>query len=212
MLRLFWALASAIAAFWRVLRALPREAASAVNTLPPDGGAGRSRLLFAMLVILPLAFAAAWLMPQITLVTSPSIDAWALRKAPGQILRGDYVMFEITHPMIGPEPVSITKHASCMPGDTLTMIEVPSLDAPGARTAGPRTAGGTTDAGYFCNGRFLGKSLRLSASGKPLDHWRWSGVIPEGMVYVGSPHARGFDSRYFGLLPLDRLTRMSRIL
>lgn len=212
MLRLFWALANAIAGVWRVLRALPREAASALNPVPPGAGSGQAPLLRAMLVILPLAFAAAWLMPQITLVMSPSIDARVLRKAPGPIARGDYVMFEITHPIIGPAPVSVTKHASCLPGDTLTMIEVPSLDAQGPRTAGLGTAVEATDAGYFCNGRFLGKSLRLSASGRPLDHWRWSGVIPEGMVYVGSPHARGFDSRYFGLLPLDRLTRMSRIL
>jgi type IV secretory pathway protease TraF len=32
------------------------------------------------------------------------------------------------------------------------------------------------------------------------------------MVYVGSTHPRGFDSRYFGLLPISSLTRMERLL
>lgn len=41
---------------------------------------------------------------------------------------------------------------------------------------------------------------------------KWSGIVPAGMIYVGSHHERGFDSRYIGLLPISRLTRMERIL
>lgn len=48
--------------------------------------------------------------------------------------------------------------------------------------------------------------------GNRLAHMMWSGVVPPGMTYVGSHHRRGFDSRYFGLVPMAELTRMTRIL
>ena len=68
------------------------------------------------------------------------------------------------------------------------------------------------DGHYYCNGQFLGVSLPQAHNGMKLTHLKWSGIIPAGMAYVGSPHARGFDSRYFGLLPIHDLIRMERIL
>jgi type IV secretory pathway protease TraF len=154
-----------------------------------------------MLVVLPCALFAALAMPRIYLVMTPSIDALAVRRSPGPIRRGDYVMFSLRHPIAGPQAVNVTKHALCLPGDRLSMRESPSLHAPGAR-----------DAHYFCNGVLLGVSLPSAHNGMKLDHMEWSGVIPAGMAYVGSPHPRGFDSRYFGLLPVSELVRMERIL
>jgi type IV secretory pathway protease TraF len=37
-------------------------------------------------------------------------------------------------------------------------------------------------------------------------------VIPRGMVYVGSHHPSGFDSRYYGPVPISRLRRMEKLL
>jgi type IV secretory pathway protease TraF len=154
-----------------------------------------------MFVILPIALAGGWAMPRLTLVMTPSIEAWALREAPGPIARGDYVLFMLRHRVIGDKPARITKHALCLPGDHLTMTEAPSPDRAEA-----------LEARYFCNGRFLGRTLPVAYNGMRLEHMRWNGVIPAGLVYVGSAHPRGFDSRYFGLLRLHRLTRMERIL
>ena len=67
------------------------------------------------------------------------------------------------------------------------------------------------DGHYFCNGKLLGATLPLGVHGERLDHLHWSGVIPPGMVYVGSHHPRGFDSRYFGLVPIRQLQRMERL-
>lgn len=201
MLRLFWLLARWIADLWPRLRRLPRKAAMALGAPGTDQPARPDRLWRAMLVVLPLALLAALVMPQVTLVMSPSIEAFAVRKSPGPIARGDYVMFTLHHPIAGPKPVSVTKHALCLPGDRLTMFESPSP-----------LVSNSWDGHYYCNGRLLGVSLPQAHNGLKLTHMRWSGIIPAGMAYVGSTHSRGFDSRYFGLLPIASLVRMERIL
>ncbi|PNQ03984.1 S26 family signal peptidase [Sphingobium sp. SA916] len=201
MLRLFLALIELIRAIGRGCRRLPRQAATALGA-PEAGGSPRpEQLWWCLALVLPMALFAAVLIPQLMLVMSPSIEAWIVRKAPGPIERGDYVMFTLRHPIAGPKPILVTKHALCLPGDRLTMIETPSLQAVHA-----------TDGRYFCNGALLGVSLPVAHNGMKLEHMHWSGIIPKGMIYVGSPHPRGFDSRYFGLLPTRRLTRIERVL
>src|SRR3546814_9748118 len=111
MLRLFWLIVRWIANLWPRLRRLPRKAAMALGAPGPDQPSRPERLWRAILVVLPLALFAALVMPQVTLVMSPSIEAYAVRKSPGPIARGDYVMFTLHHPIAGPKPVSVTKHA-----------------------------------------------------------------------------------------------------
>jgi type IV secretory pathway protease TraF len=152
-------------------------------------------------VVIPIALFAWWAMPKLSIVMTPSIDAWVVTPSPGSIVKGDYVQFMLSHPIAGPKPVSVTKHALCMPGDRLTMQERPSAGSAGA-----------WDGYYFCNGQLLGVSLPVGRHGQRLEHLRWSGTIPADFAYVGSHHPRGFDSRYFGLVPLKRLTRMRRLL
>jgi conjugal transfer pilin signal peptidase TrbI len=200
MLRLVSALLEAFRAILPWLRQLPREAALALGAPGPDGERRAERLWLALAVILPIALAAALVLPRINLVMSPSIDAWAVREAPGPIARGDYVRFTLRHPIAGPEPVSVTKLALCLPGDRLTKIEIPSRLDPSA-----------FDGRYFCNGNLLGTSMPRDHEGNRLAHMMWSGVVPPGMIYVGSHHPHGFDSRYFGLVPVAELTRMTRI-
>jgi conjugal transfer pilin signal peptidase TrbI len=201
MLRVLWVLYKSFCALLVLLRDLPREAAAALGVCGPEKPPDNHRLAVALAVTLPIALGAAMAMPNIALVMTPSIDAWAVRKAPGPIQRGDYVMFELQHPIAGPQSVLVTKLALCMPGDRLTKIEMPS-----------RLSVTAMDARYFCNGHRLGTTLPLAANGMKLDHMQWSGIVPPGMVYVGSHHPLGFDSRYFGLLPIAKLTRMARLI
>lgn len=201
MLRLFWLVVSVLASLWAMLRALPGDVGVALG-LPVHGGPVRPhRLWIAIGISAPLAFVAARFVPQVTLVMSPSIEALAVTKSPGPIKKGDYVMYRLVHPIAGPKPVSVTKHALCMPGDRLTMIEKPSMSGAQFR-----------DALFFCNGVLLGTALPLTHDGRKLSHAQWTGTIPAGLVYIGSHHPRGFDSRYFGLVPITRLTRMARLL
>jgi conjugal transfer pilin signal peptidase TrbI len=194
MLRLFWLLARALRAFSRELLSLPREAAKAL-------AADRGHLTKAMLVVLPVALLAAVLLPRLTLVVTPSIGAWVIYEAPGPIAKGDLVKFILHHPVAGPSPVSVTKYVLCLPGEQLTLIETPS-----------RRDRREWIGHHYCNGALLGISLTQAMNGLKLKHFRWTGTIPAGLVYVGSHHARGFDSRYFGLVPIGSLTRMERLL
>jgi type IV secretory pathway protease TraF len=152
-------------------------------------------------VVLPIGLFAWWAVPQVNLVMTPSIDAWAVRRAPGPIARGDLVSFTLVHPLAGNKPLSVTKYALCMPGDRISMIEKPSAKK------------GSLDGYYFCNGKFLGVSKPRSRSGVKLYHWHPDGAImPSDMIFVGSSYKDGFDSRYYGPVEIDRLTRMGKLL
>mgnify|MGYP001063303315 CR=1 FL=1 len=198
MLRLFWRIANGLRALFLRLCALPGEAARVLA----DQQGGRSNALHrAFLIILPIAFSAAWLLPEVTLVMSPSIEAFAVRPTPGAIARGDLVMFELRHPIAGPNPVNVTKYALCLPGDRLAVVEISR-----------QHRDGEGQGHYYCNGKLLGISLPITAKGIRLTHFHWNGPVPAGLAYVGSRHVRGFDSRYFGFVAIEQLTRMEPLL
>jgi conjugal transfer pilin signal peptidase TrbI len=133
---------------------------------------------------------------------SPSIDAWIVVPAPGPIRQDDLVSFTLSHPLAGPEPVKVTKRALCLPGQNIEWTERPSPVLPGAY-----------EAEYYCDLVPLGMSKPVGHDGQRLDHWRPPyRRIPPGLIYVGSTHPSGFDSRYYGPVPIGRLTRMEKLL
>lgn len=198
MLRLAWAAARRL---WPEAKLLPLRAAVALGSAGLGEPPQPDRLWKAMALVMPVALLTWWVIPQVTWVISPSIDAWAVRAAPGHIAKGDYVMFLLSHPLAGPKPVNVTKRALCMPGEVLTEIEKPS-----------RAIGGGRDAYYYCGVTLLGISKPFGRNGQALDHLAWgSKPIPAGFIYVGSSHPSGFDSRYYGPVAIARLTRMEKI-
>ncbi|WP_309140950.1 peptidase [Novosphingobium sp. G106] len=155
-----------------------------------------------MAIILPIAGIAAIVLPRLTLVMSPSINAVLLHEAPGTIHRGDLVTFVLSHPLAGPAPVRVTKYALCLPGEHIDWLEKPAM-----------TRRGAWEAWYYCEDRLLGISKPKGHDGRPLAFWRPAyRIIPPGFVYVGSTHPSGFDSRYYGPVATTRLTRMEKIL
>lgn len=186
------------------LMGLPRAAATALGAPAPGSAAptDNRRLVRGLLLTIPSALLGNWAVGQLVWVRSPSIDAWAVRPAPGPPGRGDYVMFMLSHPLAGPVPVSVTKKILCLPGEMLIEMKRPAL-----------LQGVRGDSAYYCGDHLLGVSKAFSATGRRLDHLEW-GVrpIPPGYVYVGSDHPSGFDSRYYGPVAITRLTRMARIL
>lgn len=202
MLRLAW---NAARAAWPEVKLLPLRAAVALGSSGLGQPVRPAQLWKAYAIVLPIGFAAAWAIPQLTWVMSPSIDAIAVRPAPGPIRRGDYVLFLLSHPLAGPKPVNVTKQALCLPGEHILMIEKPSM-MPGAHQ-------GERDGYYYCNGHLLNVSKTTGHNGHRLDHWRPTlATIPQGFVFVGSRHPDGFDSRYYGPVAISRLTRMEKIL
>ena len=184
------------------LKELPRRASVALGSPGLGEPARPDRLWKATAIVVPLALLPWWAIPQATLVMSPSIDAWAVHEAPGPIAKGDLIMFMLSHPFAGPEPVKVTKRALCMPGERISLIEKPSTMEPHAM-----------DGWYYCDGVLLGVTKPYGRNGQRLDYWRPDhGLIPPGLIYVGSLHPSGFDSRYYGPVPIARLTRMEKLL
>lgn len=198
MLRLAW---NAARAAWPEIKRLPLRAAVALGSAGLGEPPQPDRLWKAMALILPIGVATWWAIPQVTWVMSPSIDAIAVRASNEPIRKGDYVMFRLSHPLAGPKPVNVTKQALCLSGERIALIEKPS------------TTPGTWDGHYYCNERLLGVSKPVGRHGQKLEHWQpRQGTIPQGMIYVGSHHPDGFDSRYYGPVAIDRLTRMEKVL
>lgn len=184
------------------LKELPRRAAAALGA-PGLGQPTQPRRLWkALAIVIPSGLLACWAMNQVTWVMSPSIDTWAVRAAPGPIAKGDLVMFALSHPLAGTKPVNVTKFALCFPGERISMIEKPSTFAPDE-----------FDGWYFCEGKLLGISKPFGRGGQRLEHWRPdNGLILPGTIYVGSHHPSGFDSRYYGPVPIWQLKRMEKLL
>ncbi|KKW90154.1 S26 family signal peptidase [Sphingobium chungbukense] len=198
MLRLAWNAAKSI---WPEVKLVPLRAAVALGAAGLGEPVRPRQILRAYAIILPVGLLVWWLLSQLILVMSPSIDAWVVRRAPGPIARGDLISFRLVHPLAGPKPVGVTKYALCLPGDRIAMVEKPS------------PMSGKRDGWYYCNGRLLGVSKPVGHKGQTLTHWRPAyGRIPRGFAYVGSGYASSFDSRYYGPVELVRLTRMERVL
>jgi conjugal transfer pilin signal peptidase TrbI len=186
---------------WPEIKLLPLRAAVALGASGLGQPPRPEQLFKAYCIVLPIGLLTWWAIPQVTWVMSPSIDAWAVRAAPGPIHKGDLVSFTLSHPLAGPKPVAVTKYALCMPGDRLDWIEKASMT--------PHS----WDGWYYCNGRLLGVSKAVGHNGQRLEHYRPTDrVIPQGFIYVGSHHPSGFDSRYYGPVAISRLTRMERVL
>lgn len=186
---------------WAELTALPLKAAVALGASGLGQPLRPKQLWKAFEIVLPIGLLTWWAIPQATIVMSPSIDAWLVREAPGPIGRNNLVSFTLSHPLAGPKPVAVTKYALCFPGDRISMIEKPSMSY------------GEWDGWYYCNGRLLGVSKPFGHNGQRLDHWRPdNGLILPETIYVGSIHASGFDSRYYGPVATKRLRRMEKLL
>jgi type IV secretory pathway protease TraF len=197
-LKLAWKTARAA---WPEIKLLPLRAAVALGS----SGLGQPVRTAQLWKAYAIGLATYWAVPQLTWVMSPSIDAVAVRASPGPIRKGDFVMFMLSHPLAGPKSVNVTKRALCMPGERIAMIEKPSM-MPG----GPS---GQYDGWYYCNEHLLNVSKAIGRDGQKLAHWQPAeSTIPQGFVFVGSSHPSGFDSRYYGPVAIERLTRMEKVL
>ena len=202
MLKLAW---KAARAAWPEMKLLPLRAAVALGSSGLGQPVRPAQLWKAYAIVLPIGLAAWWAIPQVTWVMSPSIDAIAVRADPGPIRKGDLVMFMLSHPLAGPKPVNVTKRALCLPGGRIDMIEKPSMSL-GAPS-------GQYDGYYYCNELLLNVSKPVGRGGQKLEHWQpREATVPQGFVFVGSSHPSGFDSRYYGPVAIDRLTRMEKVL
>ena len=122
--------------------------------------------------------------------TTDSLGRTVFWMTDSMAIKGDYGLFTFPpHPYItarGLEGQTFTKIVACVGGDRLERYgqEV------------------------FCNGRFLATIKTLDSAGQPLPDSQLPETIPEGMAFMLGTHASSGDSRYFGLVPLDKVKKV----
>lgn len=155
------------------------------------GVQNRWLLVRKLMVLAALACVVAHGMDRIVLVHGDSVPyAVFWRDSHRMAVRGTYVMFEMSHPVIGIAPRMLTKQLVCDAGDVLHF----------------------RDGTFSCNGVHLGAFLHRTWDGKPLTPFDFNGRVPTGKVFVMGTHSRSFDSRYFGFVERDSVTALRPIL
>lgn len=103
------------------------------------------------------------------------------------VLNAKYGIRTVDGPLGPPGGLILAKHIYGLPGD---LVQV----------------GGEDGRDVFINGNKVAHAKRFSKDGKPLTVIQ-GGVIPEGVVFVGTPSKDSYDSRYatMGLVPFSRI-------
>lgn len=117
--------------------------------------------------------------------TTVSLDNRIYWIGSGQPVKGDYATFQLSHELIG--TWEVTKRIACAAGETI-------------RVEGR---------GFWCGDTWLGEAKPEALDGRPLPYApEAAGVIPEGQVFLMGDHPDSFDSRYYGLKPVNTMTRL----
>lgn len=65
----------------------------------------------------------------------------------------------------------------------------------------------TKDKKYFCNGEYLGFAQNKNSKGESVQNFVFNGVIPQGKFFAMGTHLMSYDSRYFGFVDKNKITR-----
>ncbi|QLI60492.1 S26 family signal peptidase (plasmid) [Aeromonas media] len=95
--------------------------------------------------------------------------------------KGDYVTFELHNDKLKGGHAFLTKRVGCVAGDTLE-----------------NRAGA-----FFCNGDFMVIALDKDGYGRALSQFIFNGIIPANKAFMVGDNPNSYDSRYWGLTPLD---------
>jgi len=115
-------------------------------------------------------------------ISSPIKLFW---REPGEIRQGDYVVFTLEHPILE-KPAVVVKRVRCTSGQHLEV----------------------TDDAAWCEGKLLGHKKQFTLKGEPMPKFTFNGDIEKGWVFVMNEHKDSFDSRYYGLKPVEMMTRV----
>ncbi len=135
-----------------------------------------------------LLIAGAMIPPRISVTITPSLESriFILDRYPTQdrIQHNRHILFNLPEHVIKDFEIKdlktrrVIKKVACAEGDTLTVEGLY----------------------YYCNGQYLGVAKERTIDGKLLDHFVYSGIIPEGQIFVFSPSKDSFDSKYYGFM------------
>lgn len=63
---------------------------------------------------------------------------------------------------------------------------------------------------YFCESKYLGSAKPTDKNGKPVEHFVFNGIVPQGSFFMVGTHERSYDSRYYGFVRADQIERGAR--
>lgn len=65
----------------------------------------------------------------------------------------------------------------------------------------------TVGSEFFCNDKHIGRALDYDMQGNPLKHEKYDLIIPKNKYFFSGTHKYSYDSRYFGLIDRNAITR-----
>ncbi len=134
----------------------------------------------------------AYILLNVRIVMTDSIDATIVWPSDRKPVLGDFVSFKLKNKVI-PTPdntVQVTKILTCHENQKLEKI--------GTR--------------WTCDGNFIGNSRETAINGDKLEQFTFNGFIPKGKAFVTGTHKHSFDSRYWGFVNLNSLTTVDKVI
>lgn len=123
---------------------------------------------------------------------TPSVAGTLYRLVPEKpVDRRTVVLFPYRHPALPSGVRHMIKRVLCLPGDQLERV----------------------GSAFYCNGELIVRAKARTKSGELLEAFIWTlGPVPDGQFFAGTAHLDGFDSRYFGFIPLRSAVPLERVL
>lgn len=154
-------------------------------------------------VLLILLLLVVWVSEHLVLVKTHSINHYVVWKSPGFPLElGRFVLFSLKN-----WPAALTKHSLLTEQEDkwLNSIRDQSLVKRLGCQAGQQltTLSTNQQTYYLCDGHPVAKAIE-----HPAHHFVFNGIIPAQKAFVIGDHKQSLDSRYFGLVTLDRAQRV----
>ncbi|MFC3052355.1 S26 family signal peptidase [Kordiimonas pumila] len=154
-------------------------------------GAWKRSLVYLILMLL-CASVAFRVVQAYAVNLTPSVAGTLYKLVPEKpVDRRTVVLFPYRHPALPAGVRHMIKRVLCLPGDRLERI----------------------GSEFYCNGKLIARAKAKAKSGEQLEAFTWTlGPVPDGQFFAGTAHPDGFDSRYFGFIPLASAVPLERVL
>ncbi len=160
----------------------------------------KKKTLSILLFVFSVLLIGAMVPSRIAITTSPSLDKrifFVLKEAPIQgVEQGQYVMLDLRNTALSKEIWADVKGAA---GEEKTARIVKRVTCRGGDILESR---GNE---YFCNGQHIGTAKDKTLSGRDTVKFKYNAAIPSGFLFVTGDHADSLDSKYFGLVPENKI-------